>query len=102
MIRNDLDRKPRSPFHYIDKGLIATIGRAAAVAEIFGVKLSGFLAWFVWVFIHILYLIGFRNRILVMVQWAWAYLTYARGIRLITGNPQFELRRARAAGERMR
>jgi NADH:ubiquinone reductase (H+-translocating) len=101
-IRGDLAGRPRRPFHYTDKGLIATIGRAAAVAEIFGVKLSGFVAWFVWVFIHILYLIGFRNRVLVMVQWAWAYLTYARGIRLITGDPHFELRRARTAGERTR
>lgn len=101
-IGNDLAGRPRTPFHYLDKGLIATIGRAAAVAEVFGVKLSGFVAWFVWVFIHILYLIGFRNRILVMVQWAWAYFTYSRGIRLITGDPTFELRRARAAGERAR
>jgi NADH dehydrogenase len=102
MIRNDLADRPRSPFRYIDKGSLATIGRAAAVAEIAGLKLSGFIAWLVWVGVHILYLIGFRNRILVMMQWAWAYVTYQRGIRLITGDPTFELRRARTAGEGMR
>jgi NADH dehydrogenase len=99
MIRRELDGRERQAFGYFDKGNLATIGRAAAVAEIAGVKLSGFIAWVVWVFIHILYLIGFRNRILVLVQWAWAYLTYQRGIRLITGDPPFELRRARRAGE---
>ena len=101
-IRNDLAGRPRAPFHYVDKGNLATIGRAAAVAEIAGLKLSGFIAWVVWAFVHILYLIGFRNRIIVMVQWAWAYLTYQRGIRLITGDATFELRRSRTAGEVMR
>jgi NADH dehydrogenase len=95
MIGNDLAGRPRTPFHYRDKGNLATIGRAAAVADIGGLHLSGFIAWLVWVFIHIAYLIGFRNRVLVMVQWAWAYLTYQRGIRLITGDPSFELSRAR-------
>jgi NADH dehydrogenase len=99
MIVRDLEGKPREPFHYLDKGSLATIGRAAAVADIGPFKLSGFIAWLVWVFIHILYLIGFRNRLLVMLQWAWAWLTYTRGIRLITGNPAFELARARPAGE---
>ena len=102
MIRNDLDDRPRAPFRYLDKGNLATIGRAAAVAEIAGVKLTGFIAWVVWAFVHILYLIGFRNRIIVMLQWAWAYLTYQRGIRLITGDPTFVLRRSRTAGEVMR
>jgi NADH dehydrogenase len=97
MIRRDQRGRPREAFKYFDKGNIATIGRAAAVAEIFRVHISGFLAWFVWVFLHILYLIGFRNRILVMVQWAWAYLSYQRGIRLITGHHPFELSRAREA-----
>lgn len=101
-IRNELAGKPREPFHYVDKGNLATIGRAAAVAEIFGFKLSGILAWIVWAFVHILYLIGFRNRIMVMLQWAWAYLTYQRGIRLITGEPSFELERMRSPGEVMR
>ena len=98
-IARDLAGEPRAAFHYHDKGNIATIGRAAAVAEIYGWKLSGFIAWLVWVFLHIAYLIGFRNRVLVMIQWAWAWLTYTRGIRLITGHPEFELRRARHAGE---
>ena len=95
MIANDLHGRPRVPFRYRDKGNLATIGRAAAVADIAGLKLSGFVAWLVWVFVHIAYLIGFRNRVLVMIQWAWAYLTYQRGIRLITGHPSFELSRAR-------
>ncbi|MEX1256266.1 MAG: NAD(P)/FAD-dependent oxidoreductase [Gemmatimonadota bacterium] len=84
-IRGDLEGRPRRPFRYVDKGDLATIGRAAAVARIGGLHLSGFLAWTIWVVVHILYLIGFRNRVLVMMQWAWAYLTYQRGIRLITG-----------------
>ena len=87
----DIHEKPRKPFRYFDKGNMATIGRAAAVAEIFGAHISGFIAWLIWVFIHIMYLIGFRNRLLVMVQWAWAYLTYQRGVRLITGGARVEL-----------
>jgi NADH dehydrogenase len=97
-IQRDLAGKERSPFRYVDKGNLATIGRAAAVAEIARLKLSGLAAWLVWVLVHILYLIGFRNRLLVMIQWSWAYLTYQRGIRLITGRPQMALQEARAAG----
>ena len=63
---------------------MATIGRSRAVAEPFGLKLSGFIAWVAWLFIHIWYLIGFRNRVIVMFEWFWAYLTYKRGARLIT------------------
>jgi len=94
-IRSDLAGKPRKPFRYRDKGDLATIGRAAAVARLGKLKLSGFLAWLIWVVVHILYLIGFRNRALVMLQWAWAYLTYQRGIRLITGDSPVSLRRPR-------
>jgi NADH dehydrogenase len=94
-IRSDLEHKPRQPFRYRDPGIIATIGRAAAVAQIGPVKLSGFVAWFGWVFIHILMLIGFRNRIVVMIQWAWAWLAYTRSNRIITGQPEFELTRPR-------
>lgn len=94
-IRGDVAGKQRRPFHYLDKGNLATIGRAAGVAEIAGAKLSGVVAWLVWVFVHILYLIGFRNRLIVMIQWAWAYLWYNRGIRLITGSPHMDLKRAR-------
>jgi NADH:ubiquinone reductase (H+-translocating) len=75
----------RRNFHYHDKGSLATIGRAAAVAQIAGFELSGYFAWLAWLFIHILFLIGFRNRIVVMINWAWAYLSYERGARLITG-----------------
>ena len=86
-IIRDLRNQSRLPFRYFDKGNLATIGRAAAVAELRGgLHLSGFPAWFIWVFVHILYLIGFRNRIVVMLQWAWAYLMYQRGARLITGH----------------
>jgi len=86
MIRADLAGRPRRDFHYLDKGDLATIGRAAAVAKIGRLRLWGLPAWLTWVVVHILYLIGFRNRILVMLQWGWAYLSYHRGIRLITGS----------------
>lgn len=71
-------------FEYIDKGTMATIGRAKAVADIRGLKFSGFFAWFLWSFIHVLSLIGFRNRIHVFVEWVWNYFTSRRGVRLIT------------------
>jgi NADH dehydrogenase len=80
-----LEGQPLRAFQYNDKGNLATIGRAAAVAEIGRLKMSGFIAWFAWLAIHIFFLIGFRNRFLVISQWAWAYLTYQRGARLITG-----------------
>ncbi len=91
MIRNDVKNKPRTGFHYRDKGNLATIGRAAAVADIRGLRMSGLPAWLIWVFVHIMYLIGFKNRIVVMIQWAWAYIGYRRGIRLITGEPEMHL-----------
>jgi NADH dehydrogenase len=77
---------PRPAFHYFDKGSLATIGRAAAVAEFGRIHISGFMAWLAWLFIHILFLIGFQNRMLVFMQWAWSYFTYERGARLITGS----------------
>ncbi|HEY6373231.1 MAG TPA: NAD(P)/FAD-dependent oxidoreductase [Candidatus Sulfotelmatobacter sp.] len=80
----DFDVRPR--FHYWDKGSLATIGRAAAVAEFGRIHISGFIAWLSWLFVHILFLIGFRNRLLVFIQWAWSYVTYERGARLITGS----------------
>ena len=77
----------REPFHYWDKGSFATIGRGAAVGEILGrLRLSGFIAWAAWLAIHIFFLIGFRNRMFVMMHWAYSYLTYRRGARLITGS----------------
>ncbi len=80
-------RGERRPFRYSDKGSLATIGRARAVANIKGVKFGGFLAWFAWLAIHIFYLIGFRNRFFVVAGWAWHYLTFRRGARIITGLP---------------
>lgn len=80
-----LEEQPHRPFKYKNLGNMATIGRASAVAEFPSFTMKGLPAWVAWLFVHILNLIGFRNRIVVMVQWAWAYITYQRGIRLITG-----------------
>jgi NADH dehydrogenase len=80
--------EPLVPFHYADKGTLATIGRAAAVCNFGRVKLSGLVAWLAWLFIHIFLLIGFRNRFVVLFSWAWTYVTYERGARLITGTPK--------------
>ena len=84
-IRNDLAGRPRRPFHYRDKGQLAVIGRGRAVADIRRFGFRGFSAWLTWIFVHIFFLIGFRNRILVMLQWAWSYFTYGLGARLIYG-----------------
>jgi len=87
VIREELESQARpARFHYWDKGSLATIGRAAAVAEFGRIHISGFVAWLSWLFVHILFLIGFRNRLLVFIQWAWSYVTYERGARLITGS----------------
>ncbi|HZD30468.1 MAG TPA: NAD(P)/FAD-dependent oxidoreductase [Candidatus Angelobacter sp.] len=85
-IAADLAGTSRVPFHYVDKGSLATIGRAAAVADLGKIHFSGFFAWLMWLFVHIFFLIGFRNRLIVMIQWAWSYLTYDRSARLITGD----------------
>jgi NADH dehydrogenase len=98
-IRDDLAGRDRRAFRYFDKGSLATIGRAAAVAEFGALRLSGFAAWLVWVFVHIMYLVGFRNRLIVLVQWAWAWLFHQRGIRLITGQPVVDPASARPAAE---
>jgi NADH dehydrogenase len=82
----DLRGEPRQPFRYFDKGQMATIGRRAAVLDAFGVRLGGFLAWAGWLLIHILYLVGFRNRLVVLANWAYNYFTYDRGVRLITAD----------------
>ena len=85
-IKADLQGKPREPFHYLNKGTLATIGRAAAVADLPGrIHISGFFAWLAWLFIHVFFLIGFRNRVAVLFEWAWSYFTYTRSARLITG-----------------
>ncbi len=91
LIRREMPRRskeaaPRSPFHYFDKGSLATIGRSAAIAQFGRIHISGFIAWLAWLFVHILFLIGFRNRVLVFIQWAWSYFTYERSARLITGS----------------
>jgi NADH dehydrogenase len=83
-IRRELAGKPRQPFRYWDKGQLAVIGRGQAVADINRLHFGGFIAWLLWIFIHIWFLIGFRNRLMVMIEWAWAYITYQRGARLIT------------------
>ena len=79
-----LGGQERLTFHYHDKGTLATIGRGAAVAHIGSIRTSGYLAWILWIFVHIFFLIGFRNRLVVMIQWAWSYITFDRGARLIT------------------
>jgi NADH dehydrogenase len=73
------------PFHYFNKGDMAVIGRAAAVANIFGIQVSGLLAWLIWLFIHLIYIVEFQSRVMVFIQWGFEYLTFSRGARLITG-----------------
>jgi NADH dehydrogenase len=88
VIEGDLAGRPRRAFSYWDKGQLAVIGRGQAVADIWKLHFGGFLAWMVWIFVHVFFLIGFRNRVLVLLQWAWSYITYSRGARLITGEVQ--------------
>jgi NADH:ubiquinone reductase (H+-translocating) len=83
-IRNLMNGKPLEKFHYKDPGLLATIGRNAAVARIWGISFSGYIAWVIWVFLHIYRIIGFRNRIIVLFNWAWDYVFYDNQVRLIT------------------
>ncbi|MFZ4643113.1 MAG: NAD(P)/FAD-dependent oxidoreductase [Phycisphaerales bacterium] len=77
----------RGAFQYFDKGSMATIGRAQAVAEVAGLKFAGLLAWLAWLFVHLILLVGFNNRILVFMSWAISYLTFSKGSRIISGNP---------------
>jgi NADH:ubiquinone reductase (H+-translocating) len=85
ILRKVKGQRELPPFHYFDKGSLAVIGRAAAVADVFGAHLSGYIAWLVWAFIHLLYLVTFESRVLVFIQWAIQNLTFSRGARLITG-----------------
>ncbi len=85
-IRASIGGQPRTTFQYWNKGELAVIGRGDAVANVPGLRFGGFFAWLIWIFLHITYLIGFRNRVLVLIEWAWSYVTYARGARLITGD----------------
>jgi NADH dehydrogenase len=87
-VRRRLAGRPVQPFRYLDKGNVATLGRARAIADVKGIRLSGAVAWVFWLALHIYYLIGFQNRILVLVRWAFSFVTRGRGARLITGEPQ--------------
>ena len=78
----------RPPFHYWNKGELAVIGRGQAVANIWRLRFGGILAWLAWIFVHIFFLIGFRNRLIVLIEWAISYLTFSRGARLITGRAE--------------
>ena len=97
-IQGDLAGRPRRAFSYWDRGQLAVIGRGQAVADVWKLHFSGFLAWVIWIFVHILFLIGFRNRILVLLQWAWSYATYSRGARLITDETRAPGATFRSAG----
>jgi NADH dehydrogenase len=85
LVRDRLAGTPTPPFRYFDKGNLATIGRARAVADIRRLKISGFLAWAIWLVVHLYYLIGFENRLVVLVRWSYNFFTHGRGGRLITG-----------------
>jgi NADH dehydrogenase len=98
-VMEDLAGRPRKHFEYWDKGSLATIGRAAAVADLGRIHLSGFIAWLSWLFVHVFFLIGFKNRVLVMLEWAWSYFTFQRGARLITGNSDYIVEGQSAAQE---
>ena len=90
-IKRSLKGKPREHFEYLDKGSLATIGRSHAIADFPGkIHISGYLAWLSWLFIHLFFLIGFRNRFFVMIEWAWAYITYNHSARLITNTGESE------------
>lgn len=82
---------PPSPFHYFDKGNLATVGRAAAVADLNWLRISGIPAWLIWIFVHLFYIMEFRNRLLILLQWGWLFITYDRSARLITGKNPFPL-----------
>ena len=82
-IVHTLRGQPRESFRYVDLGIMATIGRSHAVSLIRGWKTRGALAWFLWLVVHLVQLVGFRNRLVVMVQWAWSYITWERSTRLI-------------------
>ena len=79
-----VEGKPMKEFEYFDKGQMATIGRSSAILEGFGIRMSGLLAWFGWLFVHLMVLVGFRNRLVVLANWAYNYFTYDRGVRIIT------------------
>jgi NADH:ubiquinone reductase (H+-translocating) len=88
VVGDRLEGRAGRRFHYFDKGNLATIGRARAVADIKGIHLSGFIAWVTWLTVHLFYLIGFENRLLVMIRWAFSFATHGRGARLIAGEAE--------------
>jgi NADH dehydrogenase len=91
VIEERIPKSERKPFSYLDKGTMATIGRSRAIAQVGKLRLSGFLAWLAWLFIHLIMLVGYRNRIVVLFEWAWSYVFYRRGARLITSRlPQHD------------
>jgi NADH dehydrogenase len=98
LIQGDLAGRPRRPFRYWDKGQLAVIGRGQAVADIWRLHFGGFVAWLIWIFVHIFFLIGFRNRVLVLLQWGWSYVTYRRGARLITEEAHLSTAAIQAVG----
>ena len=104
IVRKIEGRKPVPPFKYFDKGELAVIGRASAVANVFGVHLSGFIAWLVWAFVHLTYIVQHRSRLTVFVDWAIEYLTFNRGARLITGRvpSDFDFNKEIASGDHRR
>ena len=87
-IQRQIQGQPPEPWAYFDKGSMATIGRYKAVANIAGLKFGGLMAWLAWLFVHILFLITFRNRVFVFWHWTWAHANYAKGARLITGSTE--------------
>jgi NADH dehydrogenase len=88
LIRDRLRGQPTKPFRYVDKGDLATIGRSKAVADVKGLHLSGFTAWVTWLVVHLFYLIGFQNRLLVLIRWTVSFATRGRGARLIVRPPE--------------
>lgn len=84
IVKADLEKKPRPEFKYLDKGQMATIGRRLAVVQVGNIAFGGTIAWLAWLFVHLYYLIGIRNRLMVFIQWAWSYVTFRKGARLIT------------------
>ena len=83
LIKNEISKKKRSSFRYIDKGIAVTIGRSKAVVSFGPLQLTGFIAWSIWVFVHISYLVRFKNKFFVLLQWIWAYFSFGKGARLI-------------------
>jgi NADH:quinone reductase (non-electrogenic) len=88
VVEDRIQGRPGRQFHYFDKGNLATIGRSRAVADIKGIHLSGFIAWVTWLTVHLFYLIGFENRLLVVIRWGFSFATHGRGARLIAGESE--------------